>query len=144
MKKFTLLSLLALGTMAAGAQEKLMRFHYANGDTEVKKVSDISKITFETQGESPFDPSTDTRMVDLGLSVAWATFNVGATAPEEYGGYYAYGEIEQKETYTEESYKWMYWDYSDWDCDEWEKYLKLGADISGTCYDVAHMKWGDQ
>ena len=32
--------------------------------------------------------------VDLGLSVKWATFNLGAYAPEEYGDYYAWGEIE--------------------------------------------------
>ena len=143
MRNLTLLSLLALGSIAAGAQEKLMRIHYTNGDTEVKKVADVSKITFENQGESPVDP-TDQKIVDLGLSVAWATYNVGATAPEEYGGYYAYGEIEPKENYSEDTYKWMYWDYNDWDCDEWEKFMKLGADISGTCYDVAHMKWGEQ
>ncbi|MDE7142105.1 MAG: hypothetical protein K2O33_04345, partial [Muribaculaceae bacterium] len=143
MKNLTLLSFLALGPLAAGAQEKLMRIHYANGDTEVKKVADVSKITFENQGESPVGPG-DAKMVDLGLSVAWATYNVGASAPEEYGGYYAYGETVTKQEYSEDTYKWMYWDYSDWDCDEWEKYLKLGADISGTCYDVAHMKWGDQ
>ena len=33
-------------------------------------------------------------VVDLGLSVKWATFNVGATAPEEYGDYYAWGTTE--------------------------------------------------
>ena len=32
--------------------------------------------------------------VDLGLSVKWATCNVGATAPEDYGDYFAWGEIE--------------------------------------------------
>ncbi len=32
--------------------------------------------------------------VDLGLSVKWATCNVGANAPEEYGNYYAWGETE--------------------------------------------------
>ena len=32
--------------------------------------------------------------VDLGLSVKWASFNLGASAPEEYGDYYAWGEIE--------------------------------------------------
>lgn len=31
-------------------------------------------------------------VVDLGLSVKWASFNLGATAPEEYGEYYAWGE----------------------------------------------------
>lgn len=36
------------------------------------------------------DIETD-RMVDLGLSVKWAGYNVGATKPEEFGGYYAWG-----------------------------------------------------
>ena len=38
--------------------------------------------------------------VDLGLSVKWAGWNVGASSPEEYGGYYAWGEIEEKEDYS--------------------------------------------
>lgn len=33
--------------------------------------------------------------VDLGLSVKWATCNVGAESPGDYGDYYAWGEIEQ-------------------------------------------------
>lgn len=45
--------------------------------------------------------------VDLGLSVMWATCNVGANTPIEYGGYYAWGEIETKVEYTEENYKWF-------------------------------------
>lgn len=44
--------------------------------------------------------------IDIGLSVRWADFNVGATKPEEYGGYYAWGEIEEKDTYTWDNYKW--------------------------------------
>ena len=32
--------------------------------------------------------------VDLGLSVRWASCNLGASSPEEYGGYYAWAEIE--------------------------------------------------
>ena len=44
--------------------------------------------------------------VDLGLSVKWATFNVGATSPEDYGDYFAWGETEQKETYSWATYKW--------------------------------------
>lgn len=46
------------------------------------------------------------RMVDLGLSVKWADCNLGATKPEEFGRYYAWGETEQKTTYTPENYKW--------------------------------------
>ncbi len=44
--------------------------------------------------------------VDLGLSVFWATCNLGASSPEEYGGYYSWGEITEKETYTWDTYKW--------------------------------------
>lgn len=44
--------------------------------------------------------------VDLGLSVKWATFNLGATSPEEYGDYYAWGEVETKKNYNWSFYKW--------------------------------------
>ena len=37
--------------------------------------------------------------VDLGLSVKWATCNVGATTPEGYGDYFAWGETEPKDYY---------------------------------------------
>ncbi len=45
--------------------------------------------------------------VDLGLpsGTLWATCNVGASKPEEYGDYYAWGEIEPKKTYEYENYK---------------------------------------
>ena len=38
--------------------------------------------------------------VDLGLSVKWATCNVGTNVPEEYGGYYAWGETSTKSDYS--------------------------------------------
>lgn len=43
--------------------------------------------------------------VDLGLSVKWATCNVGASSPEEYGSYYAWGETEEKSDYSGITYK---------------------------------------
>lgn len=43
--------------------------------------------------------------VDLGLSVKWATCNVGASKPEEYGDYYAWGETETKADYSWQTYK---------------------------------------
>ena len=46
-------------------------------------------------------------VVDLGLSVKWRSWNVGASAPEEYGDYFAWGEIESKnDDYSESTYKW--------------------------------------
>ena len=46
--------------------------------------------------------------VDLGLpsGLKWATCNVGATKPEEYGSYYAWGETEPNTTYDWSTYKW--------------------------------------
>ena len=49
---------------------------------------------------------TEHEAVDLGLSVKWATMNVGANAPEEYGDYFALGETEPKDNYSWETYKW--------------------------------------
>ena len=39
--------------------------------------------------------------VDLGLSVVWATCNIGAESPSDYGDYFAWGEAETKSSYTE-------------------------------------------
>ena len=44
--------------------------------------------------------------IDLGLSVKWASFNLGAAAPEEYGDYFAWGETEPKANYSWETYRW--------------------------------------
>lgn len=43
--------------------------------------------------------------VDLGLSVNWATCNVGASSPTDFGGYFAWGEVQSKSSYDWESYK---------------------------------------
>lgn len=47
--------------------------------------------------------------VDLGLpsGTLWATYNVGATKPEQYGYYFAWGETEPKEVYADSTYKWF-------------------------------------
>ncbi|MBQ0095524.1 MAG: Ig-like domain-containing protein [Bacteroidetes bacterium] len=50
--------------------------------------------------------SSPYKYVDLGLSVKWATFNVGATKPEEYGDYFAWGETEPKSSYSWSTYKY--------------------------------------
>ena len=45
------------------------------------------------------EPSPTPQYIDLGLSVKWATFNVGASQPQEYGDYYAWGELSTKRSY---------------------------------------------
>lgn len=75
----------------------------------------------------------DDRWVDLGLSVLWAKYNVGATSPEEYGGYYAWGETEEKSSYTWENYKfYKYYDR----INDLVYFKNIGTDISNTIYDV--------
>ncbi len=46
--------------------------------------------------------------VDLGLpsGTKWATYNIGATKPTEYGDYFAWGETKPKEDYSWSTYKW--------------------------------------
>lgn len=46
------------------------------------------------------------KMVDLGLSVKWAGWNVGATKPEEFGDYFSWGEVQPKDSYWQDNYKY--------------------------------------
>lgn len=72
--------------------------------------------------------------IDLGLpsGVKWACCNVGATKPDDRGGYYAWGETEEHKYYTAK-------DYSGND----DVYTSWGSNIAGTEHDVARVKWGD-
>ena len=66
--------------------------------------------------------------VDLGLSVKWATCNVGATSPEDYGHCFAWGETSPKDEYTE---------------DNCSTYGKQMSDIADNAqYDAATANWG--
>lgn len=63
----------------------------------------------EEQGdnnEENDDDNLEHKYVDLGLSVKWATCNIGASKPDERGNLYAWGEISTKSEYTKENYKW--------------------------------------
>ena len=81
-------------------------------------------------------PPYGVEAIDLGLpsGIRWASCNVGATSPEEYGGLFAWGETEERPTCD-----WSL--YSQCGGDE-NKCYDLGRDIGGTKYDVAHLRWG--
>ena len=67
--------------------------------------------------------------VDLGLSVKWASMNVGATSPEEYGNYYDWGELEPIDEDTAQGN---------------DLYGTEIEDIQGNPnYDVATYEWGE-
>ena len=79
--------------------------------------------------ESTEETNVFAQAIDLGLpsGTKWASCNVGATKPEEYGELFAWGETSTKRTFSDRNYK-----------------LPQSSvnDISGTKYDVAHVKWG--
>ena len=79
---------------------------------------------------------TPAEAIDLGLpsGTLWASYNVGAQSPEDPGGYYAWGETEQKYVFTWGTYKRC-------DGDEATVY-DIGNNIGMTKYDVAHVCWG--
>ncbi len=83
-----------------------------NGENVSTKNPYTVTITSSTQFKANFKKEISTGVenghnwVDLGLSVKWATCNVGATTPEGYGNYYAWGETKPKSTYNWSTYKY--------------------------------------
>ena len=119
--------------------------YWIDGDTIVDGKRLFHECVFDSNGFCA--PSYETEAnccpdnnhphaIDLGLpsGTKWACCNVGATKPEEYGGYYAWGEIEEKEIYYWNTY--IHCDGTEATCHN------IGSDIAGTQYDVAHEKWG--
>ncbi len=114
MKKFSsflVVLLLALVSSTASAQS------YPRGDVDqdgAVNISDLScLIDYLLSGSWPDEPVTPPDghdWVDLGLpsGTLWATCNVGANAPEEYGDYFAWGETAPNDYYDWEwsNYKW--------------------------------------
>ncbi len=85
-------------------------------------------IEHEIDSVKPTGKINGHEYADLGLSVKWATCNVGASSPSDYGNYYAWGETTPKGTYTEENSK---------------TYGKNMGSIAGNSqYDAARANWG--
>ena len=136
MKKFFIAVIAFMMTISASAQ-----FYIYCSDGNVIKVDSISVIA----PSENVDPYNGHEYVDLGLSVKWATCNVGASKPEEYGDYFAWGETEPKSTYDWSTYK-----YCNGSSSSLTKYCtnssygtvdnKTTLDLSD---DAARANWGD-
>lgn len=76
--------------------------------------------------------------VDLGLpsGLLWATCNVGANRPEEFGDYLAWGEITTKSSYNLENYKW--YNHTKYCSNNIESFSLASSD------DAAKVRWGDE
>ena len=85
--------------------------------------------------------------VDLGLSVKWATCNIGANAPQDFGNFYAWGETEPITKRNIENYKFCKGDHHSFTkyCADKENGYKHFTDNKTTLDledDVANVKWG--
>ena len=98
-------------------------------DTKPKASSKTTKVSLCPDSHHP-------HAIDLGLpsGTKWACCNVGANKPEGYGEYYAWGETNHKKDYDKSTYS-LYNEAN-------QSFKDIGNSISGTQYDVAHVKWG--
>ena len=94
--------------------------------------------------EVKYDEARADTAVDLGLpsGLKWAKFNIGANAPEEHGGYFAWGETTEKNVYS-----WGWYLCKESECGTWadpfiKNYQSAGTYILGPAYDAAHIQWG--
>ena len=77
----------------------------------MKKLSIINENIFDGIGRRSKGgikrKEDEVESVDLGLpsGTIWAACNLGASSPEEYGNYYAWGETELKDYYSWDTYK---------------------------------------
>ena len=81
----------------------------------IEFIKTMEKMEVDDSDPNIPDPNPNTgnhEYVDLGLSVKWATCNVGATKPEEYGDYFAWGETTTKSTYNWSTYKYCNGSYN--------------------------------
>lgn len=72
---------------------------------ELEIVIEPGKLNMQTISLTKSEEKGHT-YVDLGLSVKWATCNIGAVTPQDFGGYYAWGEVKSKDNYTWSTYKY--------------------------------------
>ena len=134
MKK--LFAILALAAMATSSNAQIKG---DMNDDGVLSLTDIMFIVDVILGKELSCPDNKhPHMIDLGLpsGTKWACCNVDDTRskqrPENYGSYYAWGEVKSKDYYSQDTYEY----YKD------GKYVIIGSEIVGTNYDVAHVKWG--
>ena len=91
-------------TMTFNAADKKGVFSSDKAQTVKRSIFGVLK-NIDSKVSEWENTTVEPEWVDLGLSVKWATFNVGASRPEEYGDYYAWGETEPKDDYSWQTYK---------------------------------------
>lgn len=78
-----------------------------NGNVDIDDITLLISVYLAGEENTPqTNMENGHEYVDLGLSVKWATLNVGARFYDEYGDYFAWGETFPKSDYSWKTYKW--------------------------------------
>ena len=126
-----------LAKSSAKASDPVVKTKSPKPEPEKHKSSPKPKSAPKPKPAEPKRPLME--YVDLGLSVKWAKWNLGATAPEESGDYFAWGETSPKSEYEYDNYRF---------CEDGKGYVKYNTKDSygsvdnlkqlGLCDDAAH------
>lgn len=115
-------------------------YYYAissDGYISYTNIYIIDDDTIKSGDDNYSDFGTVADVVDLGLSVKWASWNVGADKPEGLGNLYAWGELYPKTDYSTSTYKFYSGGYKKYGSVD-NKYQLDSVD------DVAQQMWGDK
>ena len=103
----------AINNTTAAINSLIAAVNSGNADTAaalaqiIQKLEELKeKIGNGGGGSGGSGGGSTEEYVDLGLSVKWATCNLGASKPSDYGHYYAWGETMVKANYSWDTYKW--------------------------------------
>lgn len=129
--KHILFSCIAIISLSAGSiSAQNVKVFLKDGTVKEFLSADVDSVVFDA--DNSFHPQA----VDLGLSVKWATCNIGAETPGGIGKYYAWGETEEKERYSSSTY--------------FDPTYQYTAITNDTCfcgnpeYDAATAEWGEE
>lgn len=110
---------------------------YTDIENNIQMLSTIDKKNFRTS------LSLSTGAVDLGLSVLWSGVNVGAKEPSDGGALFAWGEVEEKETYSSDTYKYKKQNIGKETDPGWGSGIKF-YNICGTEFDASTQIMGKE
>lgn len=126
------LVVIILSAICSYSIAQTINVHFNNGSVINFKSENVKYIDF-SEKENPAEVS-DAEAIDLGLSVLWASCNLGAKKPEQGGDKYAWGETKTKTSFEAEDYAY------------YDKDLKvctnIGYSIAGTEFDAATQNLG--
>lgn len=119
---------------------------WTKGGVIANPISPNNYILFSpaSENELEIDPTDEYGItigeeVDLGLSVNWAGWNLGASSPRGYGEHYAWGELEPRTSnFTQSGYQYYI------NSSSGAGYEFIGTEISNTKYDAARHKLGNE